>query len=129
MGIVLSVASKAVWRQRVKAWRASGQRSEDFCMSREFSAALLRHWAWRLGLTRRRGKKDEHGAEPVRLARVVRKEPPTAVRPGDARAASGAIRIEVGRARVEVLVGVDAATLATVLAVLEGRATGSEVRP
>lgn len=98
-------------------------------MSREFSAALLRHWAWRLGLTRRRGKKAEDGVEPVRLARVVRKEPPTAVGPGEARAAGGVIRIEVGRARVEVPVDVDAATLATVLAVLEGRAAGTEVRP
>ena len=123
------MASKEIWQQRVAAWQASGQRSEDFCAREEFSAALMRHWAWRLGLTRRRGKRAEQRVAPVRLARVVRTGAPAAVRACEARVTEGAIRIEVGRVRVEVLVGVDAATLATVLRVLDGRVAGSEERP
>jgi hypothetical protein len=108
------VASEATWRARVTAWKASGKRADDFCEGEEYSASLLRHWAWRLGLTRRRQARRTQAT--VRLARVVRASAvvPT---PRD----GGTIRIEVGGARVEVRGAVDEAALATVMRVLDGR--------
>jgi hypothetical protein len=116
------VATKDIWRKRVRAWRASGQRSEDYCAGLGFSAALLRHWAWRLGMTRKRGGVGERSAvAPVPLARVVRTIVPERLR-GD----QETIRIEIGRARIEVRAGVDVATLAAVVAVLDGRLDTAE---
>jgi hypothetical protein len=111
------VATKDIWRKRVRAWRASGQRSEDYCTGLGVSAALLRHWAWRLRMTRKRGGVVERSAvAPVPLARVVR-----TIVPERPRRDEGAIRIEIGGARIEVRAGVDVATLAAVVAVLDGR--------
>lgn len=99
------------------AWKASGQRADDFCEGEEYSASLLRHWAWRLGLTRRRARRPNRTPVTVRLARVVRANAP-APTPRE----SGTIRIEVGGARIEVRGAVDEAALATVMRVLDGRA-------
>lgn len=100
------------------AWKASGRRADDFCEGKEYSASLLRHWAWRLGLTRRRrARRPEKAPVTIRLARVVRAST-TAPTPRD----GGTIRIEVGGARVEVRGVVDEAALATVMRVLDGRA-------
>jgi hypothetical protein len=107
----------------VGAWRASGHRSEDFCAGQGFSPALLRHWAWRLGLTRRRGG-DRGTRAPVPLARVVR--PNALERAGRER---DTIRIDIGRARIEVRAGVDVATLAAVVAVLDARLDAGAGRP
>lgn len=120
---MLFVASKEIWRKRVKAWRASGQRSEDYCAGEEFSAALLRHWAWRLGMTRRRGGGKRITAASVPLARVVRPAVPERARSDEA-----AIRIEIGRARIEVRAGADVAALAVVVAVLDGRLASAQER-
>lgn len=116
------MATKDTWQKRVKAWRASGQRSDDFCEGQGFSAALLRHWAWRLGMTRKRG---EHlgAVTPVSLARVVRTSAPERTH-----GHQEGISIEIGRARIEVRAGVDVATLAAVVAVLDGRLDGTEER-
>jgi hypothetical protein len=103
----------------VTAWKASGQRADDFCEGEAFSASLLRHWAWRLGLTRgRQARRPEVAAVAVRLARVVRASSvASAATPRD----EGTIRIEVGGARVEVRGAVDEAALAAVMRVLDGR--------
>jgi hypothetical protein len=62
------------------------------------------------------------GAAPsVRLARVVR-----TVAPDRVRGHQEAIRIEIGRARIDVPAGVDVATLAAVVAVLDRRQDGGE---
>ena len=110
----------------MREWRASGQRSEDFCAGLGFSANLLRHWAWRLGMTRRRGGAGGRRAiASVPLARVVRSPVPERTR-GD----QATIRIEIGRARIEVRAGVDIATLAAVVGVLDdGAGTTEEGRP
>ena len=113
------MASEATWRARVSAWKASGARADDFCEGEEYSASLLRHWAWRLGLTRRRARRRARTSVTVRLARVVRPSA-TVPPPRD----GGTIRIEVGGARVELRGVVDEAALATVMRVLDGRARG-----
>jgi hypothetical protein len=68
-------------------------------------------------MTRKRGGVGDRSAvAPMPLARVVRTI--AAERP---RRDQDAIRIEIGRARIEVRAGVDVATLAAVVAVLDGR--------
>jgi hypothetical protein len=69
------MATARDWAARIEAWRASGQTSEDFCATRGFSAGILRHWAWKLGKTRRR--RGSYGpkmtpVDHVRLLREVR---------------------------------------------------------
>lgn len=118
------VASEAIWRQRVAAWRTSGLRSESFCEAHDFSAALLRHWAWRLGLTRKRKPSVMATAARVAvvpIARVVTlgKVADVVDRPAD-RSGTG-IRFNVGRAVIDVQPGFDAATLAALVDVLERR--------
>lgn len=76
-------------------------------------------------MTRRRGGVGERGAiAPVRVARVVRTSIPERTRRDQE-----AIRIEIGRARIEVRAGVDVATLAAVVAVLDARLDTAEGRP
>ena len=116
------VATKDIWRKRVRAWRASGERADDFCAGQGFSAGLLRHWAWRLGMTRKRGV-QAGAVSPVPLARVIRTGAPESTR-----GYQESIRIEIGRARIEVPTGVDVGTLAAVVAVLEGRQGTTEER-
>lgn len=112
----------------MQAWRASGLRSYDFCEGRGFSAALLRHWAWRLGLTRRREPKlGVEQKQPIRLARVV-----VARRHTDARTAASAVgegvEVQIGGARVHVKRDFDVETLTAVLDVLERRTDRQEQR-
>lgn len=122
------MASEKIWRQRIGEWRASGQKSEDFCSGRGFSAGLLRHWAWRLGLTERRySRRQPPSRESVRVARVVRNVPVPSAAAVPA-VAPGGIRIEVGRAVVEVRAGFDSAALSAVLDLLDGRLKAEETR-
>jgi hypothetical protein len=123
------MAKAKEWTRRVAAWRESGLKSEEFCAGREFSAGLMRHWAWRLGKTRRRrGSLGPLGSKsvPVRLARVVRMPSTrdtggTAVTPTGRSAVAATLHIEVGCARIAVGAGFDGAILSAVLDVLERR--------
>jgi len=103
------------------AWRASGQRADEFCAGEGFSAGSLRHWAWLLGLTRRRRGSAKAAAEPLQLARVVRVS-----RGSKNRAAGGTMILEIGRARVEVSAGVDESLLATVIRILDAQDRAAE---
>jgi hypothetical protein len=105
------------------AWRASGQPADEFCASEEFSAGSLRHWAWLLGLTRRRRGSAKTTGQPVQLARVV-----PVSRASTTSAGGGTMIIEIGRARVEVRADVDESSLAMVIRVLEAHARGAEAR-
>lgn len=128
--MVEDMASADVWTKRIKEWRASGLRSDDFCAGRGFSAALLRHWAWRLGLTRRR--RGAHGsATPsphIRIARVVRVPSARGESGPKVTAVPPALQLAVGDARIVVAPGFDTATLSAVLDVLERRAEGRGAR-
>src|SRR5213076_701455 len=118
------MASAKVWSRRIDAWRASGLRSEDFCAGGDFSAGLLRHWAWRLGKTRRRhtGKDPASSPAHVQLARVVRVRTPSALADEATITAPVGLQVEVGRVRVVIPPSFDGATLSAVLDVLERRA-------
>jgi hypothetical protein len=107
-------ATKATWRSRVAAWRASGKTAEEFSAGQGFAVGTLRWWSSRLG---REGTPPPAAPSAIRLAKVARSsvtsEPPVVIAP----MRRGAIIIELDDARVRVLVeaGVDRATLSTVL--------------
>ena len=103
-----------VWTHRVDAWRASGERAEAFSRHEGYAASTLRWWASKL-------KRDLAAPAPaptamreVRLARVIRTEPPAAPAPQRGHA----ITLELLQAgvRIGVEAGADRATLAMVLA-------------
>ncbi len=94
------------WAARVKDWRASGETAGAFCKGKDFSPGGLRYWSSRL----RKGVLSAPRTGEVRLARVVRS---AGLSEGET-----PIVIEVGRARVGVRRGFDAATLRSVLDVL-----------
>lgn len=96
-------------------------RADDFCKDQEFSASLLRHWAWRLGLTQRRGRRPESSPRaPLPLARVVVARSLERVTAQDSARTAG-FDLDVGGARVHVRAGFDPATLSELLDVLERR--------
>jgi hypothetical protein len=103
--------TKAIWRARVTAWRASGKTAEEYSAGQGFAVGTLRWWSSRLG---REGTAASMANSGIRLAKVVRSPEPAAVVAPSGR---GAIIIEMHDARVRVLVeaGVDRATLSTVL--------------
>ena len=103
--------TKAIWRARVTAWRASGKTAEEYSAGQGFAVGTLRWWSSRLG---REGTPASVASSGIRLAKVVRSTEPAAVVAPSGR---GAIIIEMHDARVRVLVeaGVDRATLSTVL--------------
>lgn len=112
------MAKTKLWKKRVEEWRASGLTSTKFCAGRDFTAGGLRHWAHRL----RRMEEDRarRASEPVRLARVVRAAaaaPPRPRAPQDR-----ALLLKAQGVSIAVRPGFCAATLASVLEVLEQRA-------
>ncbi len=107
--------TRAVWVERVEAWRESGERAEEFSRHEDFSAATLRWWSSKL--------KRETAPGDVPIARVLRT--PTA-----GQHVGGAIVIEAIRsgARVSIEAGADKATLSMVLELL-GLRVIDEARP
>lgn len=111
------MADAATWARRVSEWRRSGLTSQAFSAGRDFSAGGVRHWAYRLGKTRKQTR-----AKPVRMARVLRvaaAAPRTIVAP----AVDAPIVVELGVAKVSLRAGFDRATLDAVLDVLAARVT------
>ena len=138
-------ATEQKWAERIDGWRESGLTSEQFSEGRAFSANGLRHWAYKLGKTKRRRPGVE--APEVRIVRVVRAaaETPAATMVGTTGAPAAtapaptpapmvaamsathvdsSLGIEVGAVRVVVQPGFDRATLMAVLDVLAVRGGG-----
>lgn len=99
------------WEVRVAEWRASGLTAKDFCLEREYSAQNLLSWSSTL---QRRDREQPRAGRDVTLARVVRREHADPTR----KKTSAAIVVRTRTARVEIRPGVDATTLAVVLAAL-----------
>jgi hypothetical protein len=117
-------ATAEKWAERIAGWRESGLTSEKFCEGRDFSANGLRHWAYKLGKTKRRRRQPE-----VPIARVVRVPAPSVAcvpAPAAAKTTAGApfdssLVIEIGGARVVVRPGFDRETLSSLVEVLTAR--------
>lgn len=112
------MAKAAIWRERVREWRASGETAADFAVSHGYSVSSLRWWAWKLG----ESATSDPPSESPRLVRVLR-----GGRARDAAASDAArITIELGAARVTVKTGADRTTLREVLNVLGNLAKESD---
>lgn len=95
--------NEAVWAERVRAWKASGQSTETFAQGRGFSGSALRNWARRLARI-----------EPPPFLELVPK--------GTAQTPAPTVVVEVGTARVRVAPGFDASLLGDVVRALGGGA-------
>ena len=104
------MADAATWKKRVAAWRASGQTAAEYCELHSLTLSSLRHWSHRLG----RVAPVTPSSSTVRLARVERVATESTSPP----LTSPAVLIDIGSAHVRVERGVDAATVAAVLAAL-----------
>jgi hypothetical protein len=130
--------TQEMWFARVQEWKASGQTAREFAQGRDFNAATLGYWAYRL---RRAGEQSVEGTpatSAVRLARVVRTPVIGDVESrGSDHAASGqseavgvaaaakvgasdSLRVCVGAVHVEVRRGFDRALLREVIEALGG---------
>lgn len=106
------------WASRVAAWRTSGLSASAYCEGREYSSKSLQWWASKLRRQGGPGQRLPNGAEPLRLARVVRVA-------SDPVPMTGKVVVHVGAARVEVSSGSDRATLAAVFQALGLGAAGA----
>lgn len=122
------MANATEWTKRVEAWRAAGVPSDEFCEGRGFTSGSLRHWAYKLGMTRGRG-----GQPPARAAVVAKgpaaPEPPTIrvaqiVRRDVARREPLSLVVEAAGARLTIPSGYDASTLSVVLDALVSGPSG-----
>src|SRR6185295_2079127 len=116
------MADTKLWKRRVEEWRASGLSSKEFCTGQDFTPGGLRHWAHRLRTME--GQRARPAPEVVRLARVVRAAAPRVSRaPAASPAGQGPpLMLEAQGVRIAVRPGFCAATLSSVLDVLERRA-------
>lgn len=94
------------WTARVQSWRESEKTAEEFSAGQGYQPSTLKYWASRLKSSATRA------AAPVPIARVVRQ------RSRSVNEAS--IEVLVGRARVLVRRGFDAALLREIAAALGG---------
>lgn len=94
-------ATKAIWKDRVEAWRASGTSAAEFAREHGLAASTLRWWSSHLTC-----------AEAPRFLQLVPKARATTAPPE--------LVVEVGVARVRVAAGFDAALLSDVVRALGG---------
>src|SRR5436305_1620435 len=57
------------WRERVEAWRQSGQKQKEFCRAQGISVSSFSHWKCKLA--RRDAPRSEEPAAPVAARRAV----------------------------------------------------------
>ena len=100
-------ATQAKWAARVREWRESGKRAEDFAAEREFEGSTLQYWASRL-------KTEAAKAASPPIARVVRRR----ARKPDSVPPEPELRIDIGSARIIVRRGFDADLLRQVATAL-----------
>ena len=105
---------RAIWMQRVRRWRRSGQAAREFATSIGVNPATLTYWAWRL-------KREERNAQPrLRRAGGAGCEPPFVEVIVDGPTQDGFVpELGDGR-RLRIPAGVEVATLTRVLAAPEG---------
>ncbi len=108
------MAKALEWASRVAAWKASGLSRRDFARDGGYAPATLGWWQTEL---RRRGIAAVEAPAPGPMfTRVVARHTPSAppIR-------STSVIIDIGRARITVARGFDAALLRDVVAALETR--------
>lgn len=101
--------TEAKWAERIREWKASGQRAEDYARGQEFAVSTLHWWSSRLG----RGAVSRRAPAKAMSVRMVRVVPV-------ARATASVLTIRVGTAQVEVRAGFDRTLLRELVAALGG---------
>lgn len=106
-------ATAATWRERVRAWKASGRTAAAFVDGQGFNANTLKWWAYHLARNAKKAKAPtESAVRMVPVVRVQRKDrPPTA---------PSGIVLEIGDVRLRVDSGFDCALLRAVISALGG---------
>ena len=130
-GMAITTKTRALWADRVDAWRASGETAVQFVRGKGFEASTLRYYssllaraeqptkAMETGPRRSRRKWDpQRPAVTPRFLRLVRKSGADSAAPEAGR--TPALVVEVGAARVRVLAGFDEKLLAAVVRALDG---------
>lgn len=113
------MSESTIWKQRVQAWKASGQSALAFSRGRGFAASDLRRWGDVLSQT------AEPAAASVRMARVVVTAAPSApdrrgIEPRHG-APAAPLLLELGGARVTIPHGFDVGSLRALVAILDAR--------
>jgi hypothetical protein len=98
-----ALSTEAVWRERVRAWRASGQTAAQYAHEHGLSVASLRTWSSRL-----------QRAEPPQFVQLVPRTPPARAPTPEA----PTLLLEIAGARLRVAPGFDPALLAEVVRAL-----------
>ena len=112
--------TEAKWAERVREWRESGKRAEEFAAGQPFAASTLRWWGTEIrqrveGAGGRRRERGRGGEESIPMARVVRR-----VRPRVPEPRPGSVVVEVSGARITVARGFDAELFSEVVRALAG---------
>jgi hypothetical protein len=109
------------WVERVRQWRASGKRADEFVSGLPYKASTLKWWATELRRRaegRSRASRARAGATTIRMARVIAR--PGARSRGQAPAPGNGLVVEVSGARISLVRGFDAGLFADVVRVLGG---------
>ncbi len=101
----MTAATEALWSERIRSWRESGETAETFARGKGFAASTLRFWASRL----------RRPSEQPRIVQLVPKATGVTTTP-----AAPELVIEIGAARVRVARGFDPELLAEVVRALGG---------
>ena len=114
------MSESTIWKQRVQAWKTSGQSALAFSRGRGFAASDLRRWGHVLS------QPAQPATASVRMARVVVTAEPSAPdrRAIEARhgAPAAALVLELAGARVTIPHGFDVDSLRALVAILDARA-------
>lgn len=104
----MTKATREVWAERVRAWRASGLDAEAFAAGKGYAGVTLTQRARELG---------RDGPERVRLRRVVRTPTPSpaSLRSAAAPSASASVLLRIGGAELVVGPGFDAALVRSIV--------------
>jgi hypothetical protein len=114
-----SKGTREEWRERVRAWQASGLSCAQFAQRAKVHPGTLMWWRWKLtsgdGDRPRSRAKSAHAASALTFVELAPQAAPFAA------ASESRIELEVGRVRLRVPDQFRPETLARVLEVLEAR--------
>ena len=106
------------WLKRLRAWRASGLTVRAFCEMSKLSEPSFYHWKRRLGMTRKKGDRDEpngNGADGKQSVSFI---------PLGVSTTAPMFELRMGAHTVRVPMNFDAAALQRLLATLEAMPCG-----
>jgi hypothetical protein len=110
---ISSPSHEAMWAERVRAWRSSGETAVAFAEANGFTHSALRYWTKRLARPRKTAS-----APPI--VALVRKPAVSTSTTTTVRAEEPELVVEVANARVRVGRGFDPALLGEVVRALGG---------